>query len=84
MLGVTGVRVSVGQGVRVRVGVELRKGVRVGGMGVCVLVGRGVRVTVGVLVGRRVRVGVSEGTAVGASPSTVNTPEIFQIRPVKI
>lgn len=46
--------------------------------------GVGVAVSVGVGMGVLVSVGVMVGSAVGGSPSTVNRPETFQVRPVKI
>lgn len=58
-----GTGVLVGSGVRVRVGVRVAVGVRVG---------------VGVLVTVDVNEGVAEGRCVGASPVTVNLPDIFQ------
>jgi hypothetical protein len=71
MVGVTGVRVSVGQGVREDVGVGEMYGVRVGGIGV------GVRDEVGV--GEEVRV----GAAVGGLPVTLNSPAILKVSPAK-
>lgn len=96
MLGVTGVNVTVGQGVGVKVGVGLRYGVLVGGTGLGVCVGRGVRVGISVAVGRGVRVdvevgvkvsvfvGVLVGKEVGGIPVTSKKPETFQVNPVKI
>ena len=96
MVGVIGVRVNVGQGVRVAVGGGGVYGVRVG-VGVAgVLVGRGVLVGTGVFVGRAVRVGVpvrvevgdgvlvAVGSGVGGSPSTVKLPATLNSWPTKI
>lgn len=84
MLGVTGVNVTVGQGVGVKVGVGLRYGVLVGGTGLGVCVGRGVRVDVAVGVKVSVFVGVLVGKEVGGIPVTSKKPETFQVNPVKI
>ena len=84
MVGVTGVRVRVGQGVREEVGVGEIYGVCVGGMGVDVPVGRGVPVGLGVRDGLGVGEGVRLGGAVGGWPVTVNSPETLYISPTKI
>ena len=72
MVGVTAVRVRVGQGVREEVGVGDMYGVRVGGIGVGVRDGLGV--------GEGVRV----GAAVGGLPVTVKFPATLKASPTKI
>lgn len=61
--------------------VTVGNGVRLGAV---VGDGQGVRVAVLVIVGVLDGVNVGLGTAVGGSPSTVNTPLRFQFRPVNI